>query len=276
MTLANHCVAMADGGGGSVEWDTLLDMNTVLNSTEPEISARVLYADTIDAGAVSTIIDTLSAISGEGGLGGSTSTLISDNDALMAASNSPRFYTGDTAKAQFQSMSDVYSKLVTMLGDIDTIVENKSAIIEKINTYNSNLKEWKKNCRIELLRKAADTWNNAKHDKEGSPERKNRSGYNPPGPKYEAGWSNDVIFEEAVKIRNYTKKEYPASSYCRGETVDVTYVEYDWHTYKIIKYWAGLKCISWFKDPGFEEVEKLFAEVGATLPYDPALILPKE
>ena len=276
MAMHHNAVAMADGGGGSIEWDTLLDMNTVLNSAEPEISARVLYADTIDVGAVTNVINTLSAISGEGGLGGTTSTLITDNDSLMAASNSPRFYTGDAAKAQFQSMADVYAKLATMLGDIDTIVENQSAIIEKINTYNANLKEWKKNCRIELLRKAADAWNNGKHDKDGSPERKTRSGYNPPGPKYEAGWSNDVIMEEAVKIRNYTKEEYPASSYCRGETIEVTYVEYDWHKYKIIKYWAGLKCISWFKDPGFEEVEKMLDEVGAKLPYDPALILPKE
>ena len=45
---------------------------------------------------------------------------------------------------------------------------------------------------------------------------------------------------------------------------------------KLIKYWAGLKGIRLFRDPGFEKVEAMFDEVGARLPYDPALILPKE
>ena len=51
------------------------------------------------------------------------------------------------------------------------------------------------------------------------------------------------------------------------------YYDYDRVYYKIIKYWNGLKNLTWFKDPGFEEVEKLFADVGAPLPYNPALIV---
>ena len=269
----HNTVMVNDGGGGAVDPATQLSMNEVFNGAEQ--STRVLYADIIDATKVSSIIDNLYAISSEGGLGGATSTLITENDSMMAATGSQKFYTGEVAQAQFSAMEEVYAKLNTTLGDIDAIYDNKATILSKIEEYNTKLLELKKDCRRNLLIAAADEWNNGKHDKDGSPERTSRRGSEPPGPKYEAGWSNDVIFEEAVKIRNYTKEEWPASNYAR-QPVQVTYVEYDWHKYKIIKYWAGLKCISWFKDPGFEEVEVMFADVGAKLPYDPALILPKE
>ena len=57
--LAMHSVALSDGGGGSIDYTTLLDMKSVLVDGTQEQTTRVLYADTIDVDAVSSIIDKL-------------------------------------------------------------------------------------------------------------------------------------------------------------------------------------------------------------------------
>ncbi|MBQ8534380.1 MAG: hypothetical protein IJ463_01705 [Bacilli bacterium] len=269
-------VAMCDGGGGAVDLSTLLSISEVVDLNTEEQSTRVLYAAMIDKNDISTQIDELYALTSAEGNGVTSSTLIGENDSLMSLTNSNRFYNGEDAKAQFTAMGEVNTKINDLLSKIDAIYNNKETILNKIDAYNERLLELKKDCRLKLLRDAADVWNHEKHDQAGSPEIKERKGYNPPGPKTEFGWASDeVTFEEAVKLKNFTKKEYPASSYARGQTIDVTYVQYEWHKYKIIKYWKGFRLIKILNDPGFEEVEQMFADVGATLPYDPTKILPK-
>lgn len=60
-------------------------------------------------------------------------------------------------------MREVNTKLVSLLTNIDTLVDNKVTILSSIETYNTKLKELKKDCCISLLRNAADVWNLEKH-----------------------------------------------------------------------------------------------------------------
>jgi hypothetical protein len=265
MALANYCVAMCDGGGGAVDYSTLLSMKEVLDQGSTEQTTRVLYAETIDSSAVSAIIDNLATISEAGGVGQATSTLIGENEEMMAASNSDRFYTNSDAQDQFSAMGQVNTKLLSLLGNIDNIVNNKATIIANIDSYNTKLKELKKDCRINLLKKAADAWNLAKH--RDRVEHVEKSDYYPQ--KSTVFGDSQYVYSEPINIKtNYgTGSGYGAAA--------PTY-EYDRVYYKIIKYWTGIKNITWFRDPGFAEVEKMFADVGATLPYNPDLILPKE
>lgn len=262
--MAIQTVAMADGGGGNVS--ALLSMREVIDLNTAEQTPRVLYADTIDADAVSKIIDNLAVVTSEGGLGPSTSTLIRDNDEMMAASNSQRFYTGEVAQAQFTAMEDVNAKLSTLLGNVDAIYNNKAAILSSIETYNTRLKELKKECRITLLRNAADRWNLEKHV-----EKTKRVYSSPFYPMKETViGASEYVYSEPTNIQT-NQVQTSSDSFAISYTYD-----YDRIYYKIIKYWNGLKNISWFKDPGFAEVEAMFEEVGAPLPYNKNLILPKE
>lgn len=274
--VPTHSVAVADGGGGGeiIDYTTLLDMKSVIDDNTKEQTERVLYAAMIDKERVSALIDSLVEVSSAESLANSTSTLIGENNTMMSRTNSARFYTGETAVAQFEAMGVVDEKIHTLLTNIGRI--NKSAVLAKIDKYNDKLLDLKKDCRLNLLKAAADKWNSEKHDLPGSPEIKTRRGENPPNPKSEWGsYEGQTIFEEGFKINNYYEEEWPASNYAR-QPVKVTYCKYEWHKYNIIKYWVGFKYIFQFWDPGFKEVEEMFNKAGVALPYDPSKILPKD
>lgn len=259
--LAMHTVAMCDGGGGGGDSTTLLSMREVLDQATTEQSTRVLYAEPIDIDGVTAILDSLDTYSGENNLGLTTENLIRENNDMMAASNSDRFYFGTDAKTQFTAMDDVGVKIATLLGNIEDICTNRATIISSIESYNTKLQELKKDCRITLLRQAADAWNLAKHVDKTVPL--TSCGY----PYKDTVWGDSqYVYSEPVTSTITVNTSILSMD---GNT----YYDYDRVYYKIIKYWNGLKNITWFKDPGFEDVEKMFAEVGAPLPYNPDLIV---
>ena len=260
--------ANADAAG-SFDYATQLSITEVVDNATKEQSTRVLYASLIDKDTVSKQIDDLYALTSENGGAVSSSTLIGENDSMMSLTNSSRFYTGEVAVAQFAAMGEVNVKINDLLSKIDAIYNNKDAILKKIDSYNESLLELKKDCRLKLLQDAADVWNAKKQDLPGFPTiHKKELTY--PNTKSEWGWHKDqVIFKEATDINEYIKETPPDSGNY------IYYYDYKWHEYNIIQYWRGFKSIKLFSDPGFEEVEVMFNNAGAPLPYEPSLILPK-
>lgn len=267
--------SVLEDAGGTIDYATQLGIAEVVDAGTEEQSTRVLYASLIDKDAVSKHIDNLYALTSDEGLGVTSSNLIGENDAMMSLTNSTRFYTGETAVAQFTSMGEVNTKINDLLTKIDTIYNNKETILKKIDSYNEQLLELKKNCRLNLLQAEADKWNAGKHDLPGSPT--SHSGEKSvPKSVTEWGWAKDeVIFEEATNVDWYDVPPEPGKIYGRVSQNEFKRVNYQWHKYNVIQYWVGFKNIFKFWDPGFEEVEVMFKDAGVALPYDPALIEPK-
>ena len=252
-------LAVHSDAGGSGDVSQLLSMAEVLNN-QAEYSTRVLYAAKIDVNAVEAAIENIISYQESCNL---TTSLIDDNNNMMAASNSERFYTGAAAQAQFSSMADVNDSISILLSNIKNISDSKGDIINAVNNYNTKLAELKKDCRIKLLRDAADKWNLEKHEK-NTVRGLSSTAY----PQKETVFG-DTQYVKSEPINIQCKTYDNPSSYAAA---DQSYT-YDRVYYKIIKYWSGLKNISWFKDPAFQEVEAMFAEVGAQLPYTPSLII---
>ena len=267
--------SVLEDAGGTIDYATQLGIAEVVDAATKEQSTRVLYASLIDKDKVSERIDNLYALTSDEGLGVSSSNLIGENDAMMSLTNSTRFYTGETAVAQFTSMGEVNTKINDLLTKIDAIYNNKDIILKKIDSYNEKLLELKKNCRLNLLQAEADKWNAGKHELDNSPT-PHSGERSVPASVTELGWDEDkVIFEEATDIEWYTIPPEPGVIYNRVSVNDFKRVNYKWHKYNIIKYWFGFKSICKFWDPGFKEVEAMFETAGVDLPYDPALIEPK-
>ena len=133
-----------EDGGGTIDYATQLGIAEVVDAGTEEQSTRVLYASLIDKDAVSKHIDNLYALTSDEGLGVTSSNMIGENDAMMSLTNSTRFYTGETAVAQFTSMGEVNTKINDLLSKIDAIYNNKDTILKKIDSYNEQLLELKK------------------------------------------------------------------------------------------------------------------------------------
>lgn len=251
------------GGGSGIDLTQSLSMTRLINNFDSVCenpSPSVLYSESINKAAVEAEYNNLKALVGDGNLCSNITTGYSDIETLNKNSGSAPFYSNPAASAQWTSLGNVSTAVSELASTISGLSwEDISAAIDD---YNEKLAEAKKDARIKLLVKAADTWNKAKHIKEGYPKRDLIAEY----PRAnDTTWftseSDTVVYGESKNIR-YNAAEIP--SY---EGVTIPACKYDWYEYKVIKTWSGFKSLHWFNDPGFAEVEKKFEEVGCPLPY---------
>lgn len=258
----------------------LLPMATVLGEGEIEPCPEILYADYIDATKIETAFNSLVDLGAEGGLCKTTSQLISDNDSLMSKTKSNKFYTGEEAKLQFGNMETVGSQF-DQIASYVTTSEELELMKTGIANYNKQLTKLKNNCRKKLLEKAADDFNALEDEYDGFPTDKE---YKETGTPFHP--MHDDEFEcldgdnltwwdyELKGSRTETNHTYHPET---GELLWTDYTNYNTftiHKYKQIKYWKFFKKWDPFKlDPDVKTLEGMFEQVGATLPYDPALVI---
>ena len=260
----------------------LLPMALVLGSSTLEPSPEILYADYINKDQTVASFNSLVDLGAEGGICQSTSELITTNDSLMSATNSNQFYNGTKAQQQFDNMNVISFKF-DQIKNYVTSSEELTAIQSGIDNYNDKLTTLKANCRKKLLQNEAEKFNKAKHEWEGFPKTKtyrytsydNQDYYMPTSDSEfnccvgdnseEYEWEVTSSNTETINERDDTGMIY--NTYYKYS------VTYTIHKYKFIKYWNFFKnWDSWF-DPDVKEIEALYAKVGASLPYDPALIV---
>ncbi len=260
----------------------LLSMALVLNNDTLEPSAEILYADYINSESVVSAFNSLVDLGSAGGACQSAEELITANDSLMSKTNSNQFYNGDAAKHQFENMEMIRFKFEQLRTYVNG-TEELSLIENGIKNYNDKLTKLKCDCRKKLLQNKAEEFNAQKNEWEGFPKTKtyrwNDYDYNAvcnPETDPEFGYcygSNKEVYETEMISSNTTKHEQKDDTGC---VYSVTYsytATYKIHKYKFIKYWNFFKAWESLFDPGYKEIEVLFNEVGADLPYDPALIV---
>ena len=260
----------------------LLPMAVVLGGASLDPSPEILYAAYIDKGKIETSFQLLVDLGAEGGICQSTSELITTNDSLMSATNSNQFYNGSTAQQQFSNMNVIGFKF-DQIKKYVTTTDELTAIQSGIENYNNKLTELKTDCRKKLLQNEAEKFNNEKHEWEGFPKTKTYRYTSYDNPEYYMPTSDSEF--NSCAGDNSEEYEWEVTS-SNTETINErddtgmiynTYykysVTYTIHKYKFIKYWNFFKnWDSWF-DPDVKEIEALYAKVGASLPYDPALIV---
>lgn len=267
----------------NVDSTQLLSMAIVLGGGDLAPSKEILYADYIDSAAAVSAFNSLVDLGAEGGLCKNTFELITTNDSLMSKTNSNQFYNGAEAQKQFSNMEQIGFKFEQIAQYVNSSDE-LSEIENGIKQYNAKLTELKKKCRRKLLQNTAEQFNKEKHEWEGFPKRKTY--------KYSSDSGSSIIVPPDDPEFNFcvgdNSEEYEwdmvDSSTTREDFKDDTGMiyhtcyhyknTYEVHKYKFIKYWNFFKGwdTKWF-DPDVEEMEQLFAKVGADLPYDKALIV---
>lgn len=234
-----------------------LSIDSVIKGTCGQ-TADILYAEFIDTSAIENCINNLTETFDVNSEVNNTNELISNITGNLEKTNSNRFSTGSSAATNINNLNDISTNLTTLIDGVNNI--DFEAIKSIAQQYNEKLEELKKDTRIKLLRDAADVWNKAKNIKSETTV------------YYPSDWppmNVTAIFDSSVV---YTEFEYVGVSQQAG-TFTAAVLEYKQKDYKIIKYWDGLKNVHWFKDPGFDEVEAMFDEVGCPLPYEPSAIV---
>lgn len=258
----------------------LLPMATVLGEGEVEPCPEILYADYIDATKIETAFNSLVDLGAEGGLCKTTSQLITDNDSLMSATNSNRFYTGDEAKLQFGNMETVGTQF-DQIASYVTTSEELELMKTGIANYNKQLTKLKNNCRKKLLEKAADEFNALEKEYDKFPKEKEyQDTATPFHPMHDDEFdclNGDDLTRwdfELKSSRTESKNTYDPDTGALLWTDYTTFNTFTIHKYKQIKWWNYFKKWDPFKlDPDVLELEGMFETVGATLPYDPSLIV---
>lgn len=258
----------------------LLPMATVLGDGEIEPCAEILYADYIDAAKIETAFNSLVDLGLEGGVCKTTSQLITDNNSLMSATNSTRFYTGEDAKLQFGYMETVGTQF-DQIASYVTTSEELELMKTGIANYNKQLTKLKNNCRKKLLEKAADDFNALDKEYDGFPTEKTyKENGTPFNPMHDEAFNyfegdNLTWWDAELKASNTVKKDmYHPETDEYLWTDYTTYNTFTIHKYKQIKYWKFFKKWDPFKlDPDVKTLEDMFDQVDATLPYDPALVI---
>lgn len=260
----------------------LLSMALVLGGGELAPSKEILYAGYIDSGAVTTAFNSLVDLGAEGGVCKSTSQLITDNDGLMSKTNSNKFYSGTEAQKQFGNMKVIGFKF----DQISQYVNNSQELTtmeSSIKQYNEKLTELKTDCRKKLLQNEADKFNAEKHEWEGFPKTKTYTyysyDYSPVTcPEMDSefdcccGDNSEQYETEYISDSTQTIEEKDDTGYVYN-TYYKYKVTYKVHKYKFIKHWNFFKGWDTWFDPDVDEIEALYAKVGASLPYDKALIV---
>lgn len=260
-----------------VDSTQLLPMALVLSGNGVSPCKEVLYADYIDSDSVVSAFNSLVDL-GPGGICEQTSKLISNNKGLMSKTNSDRFYKGEQAQRQFENMDtigfrfDQITSYINDSGDIDLIKE-------KVKQYNTELTKVKNNCRKKMLQTAADAYNAEKNEWPGYPKTKEIKDEFEGGVEGTIAYSGELGLENNITHYDYecTGMRTVTNEYTEGTLTKVGYVNYytyTIHKYKQIKYWNFFKNWDPFHlDPDVLELEDLFRQVGATIPYDPGLVV---
>lgn len=268
-----------------------LTIEGVLNGAYTEPSTDILYAKKIDVDTVLTKIDIIKNMSDSKS---EAKTNINNSinkmyEVLSGTDSSKPFYTNTAAQLNIQNMKDIQSE-VNNIASISNEI-NKNEIRSTIDTYNEEMMKLKKNVRDKLLQKAADEFNAQKNEWDGFPIIKTystqdgvprRTDDNPKGcdsPYNDVRWMDDsdtVEYEFEYLGGNSISKEIPdAEGNPTGMTTTRSYDRWKIHKYKKITYAKWFKEITSPLDPTYENIEKQFDDVHATLPYVPSKI-PKD
>ena len=246
-------MAMAADSGGS----GYVSISSIINETCP-MTAAVLSTPKIQKENVISAISTLKQdVTSNQEF---AQTLMDDVRAVLAATNSNRFYSGEIATTQrgyIDTIDEDFDKIVSILSNID--VSKIGTIIDK---YNTKLVLLKKQTRLKLLQDKADAINaqdkiieTRQYDEQYAADAES-SGALPS--VYRSSNVDDLYLDEwSAYVTNITDAGWPMQNY-------------HWtYTRKIrIKYWVGIKCIDPFQlDDDAAKLEQKLLAVGESLPY---------
>lgn len=238
-----------------VQDDQKLSIESVLNETTDPGDVSILYASKIDAAAAEQTIDDF--IANVKSSVDAATVKIDEIEGILAATQSNSFYSGADAQKNIENMMAAKNNLeyiVTLGNSID-----KEGIMSIINLYNEKLSVLKKKCRLKYLQKAADKYNEGKHNPTTVTYTQEASGIPMEGEhKHSKGF-----VEYTIKYKKFIAPQYGEQS--PGK------IEYEKTSYDYINYWFWLTGDSWIAtrlDDSIEDIERKFKDRNLELPYD--------